>query len=90
MASTARQWASDLRGRMGGMGGMAAMATMGPAPGTITYLSSAFVMWALMMVAMMLPLAAAMILAYARIAGDARREIGAFVRDAGLIAYFHM
>jgi predicted metal-binding membrane protein len=64
---------------MGGMGGMAAMATVGPTPGTIAYLASAFVMWALMMVAMMLPSAAPMILAYARIAGDTRREAGALV-----------
>jgi predicted metal-binding membrane protein len=61
------------------MGGMGAMATMGPSPGTIAYLASAFVMWALMMLAMMLPSAAPMILAYARIAGDTRRGAGALV-----------
>jgi predicted metal-binding membrane protein len=64
---------------MGDMGGMAAMATMGPAPGTIAYMASAFMMWALMMVAMMLPSAAPMILAYVRISGDTRREAGALV-----------
>jgi predicted metal-binding membrane protein len=64
---------------MSGMDGMAAMASMGPAPGTIAYLTSAFVMWALMMVAMMLPSAAPMILSYTRIAGDTRREAGALV-----------
>jgi predicted metal-binding membrane protein len=55
---------------MGGMGGMAAMATMGPAPGTIAYLASAFVMWAPMMVAMMLPLAAPMIPVALRASAD--------------------
>lgn len=54
---TARQM-----GAMAGMGG-----TSAPGP----YLTSAFVMWLLMMVAMMLPSASPMILLYARMAGRA-------------------
>ena len=64
---------------MGSMDGMAAMATMGPAPGTMAYLVSAFAMWAIMMVAMMLPSAAPMILGYARIAGNTRRDAGVLI-----------
>ena len=48
-------------------GGMAAMPGMAPDPWSSTYLLAAFIMWALMMVAMMLPSAAPMILLHARI-----------------------
>jgi predicted metal-binding membrane protein len=43
------------------------MATMGPAPLSAAYLIPAFAMWAVMMVAMMVPSAAPMILLHARI-----------------------
>ena len=46
------------------MGGMAAM---GPPPLSVAYLASAFTMWSIMMVAMMVPSAAPMILLHARI-----------------------
>ena len=52
------------------MGGM----TMGPAPLSAAYLVPAFAMWAIMMVAMMVPSAAPMILLHARIdKGPTRR-----------------
>jgi predicted metal-binding membrane protein len=47
---------------------MASMAPMAPAVWTPSYLLAAFAMWALMMVAMMLPSASPMILFYARFA----------------------
>jgi predicted metal-binding membrane protein len=53
----------------GAMAGMAA----DPAVWSVAYLLSAFTMWALMMVAMMLPSAAPMILLYARFAKGAGR-----------------
>jgi predicted metal-binding membrane protein len=59
------------------MGGMGAMVTGGPAPLSFAYIASAFAMWALMMVAMMLPSAAPMILLYARIASGTRSQGGA-------------
>ncbi|MFI4974171.1 MAG: DUF2182 domain-containing protein [Caulobacterales bacterium] len=62
---------------MSGMGAMAAMPAMGPAPMSLAYFANAFVMWTLMMVAMMLPSAAPMILLYARVAGGARAKGGA-------------
>ena len=57
-------------GPSGGMAGMGAMAGIAPPPPTFAYWLGAFVMWALMMVAMMLPSAAPMILLYARVAGQ--------------------
>lgn len=59
-----------------------AMALMG-APATAAYVGAAFVMWALMMVAMMLPSASPMILLYARFA---RARFGA-AAGAGIAAF---
>ena len=47
---------------------MDGMAAMGPPPLSVAYLVAAFAMWAIMMVAMMVPSAAPMILLHARIA----------------------
>jgi predicted metal-binding membrane protein len=58
-------------------GAMAPMAPMGPPPFSFAYFAGALVMWALMMVAMMLPSAAPMILLYARVAGGTRTQGGA-------------
>ena len=58
------------------------MALMG-APATAAYFSAAFVMWALMMVAMMLPSASPMILLYARFA---RARFGKRA-EAGIVAF---
>ncbi|HET7816633.1 MAG TPA: DUF2182 domain-containing protein [Sphingomicrobium sp.] len=72
-AATALAWAwllatSAAGGHAGhGMAGMAGMSGMGPAPLSAAYIASAFAMWAIMMVAMMLPSAAPMILLRARI-----------------------
>jgi predicted metal-binding membrane protein len=49
---------------------MTGMAGMQPMPWTPAYALSVFVMWAIMMVAMMLPTALPMILLYARVAGQ--------------------
>ena len=62
---------------------------MGPAPWTPAYAFSVFLMWAIMMVAMMLPTALPMILLYARVA--AQRETATalpptFVFVAGYVA----
>ena len=51
------------------MGGMGAMQSM---PWTPAYALSVFLMWAIMMVAMMLPTALPMMLLYARVAGQQR------------------
>lgn len=63
---------------MGEMSGEPDMAGMSPGPGPLSsgYLLSTFAMWALMMVAMMLPSAAPMILLHARIdrGSDAQRS----------------
>ena len=56
------------------MAGMAA--TEPPAVWSAGYLGPAFLMWALMMVAMMLPSAAPMILLHARVAGHSGRRAG--------------
>jgi predicted metal-binding membrane protein len=50
----------------------APVAEMGPPPGSLLYWLGAFVMWSLMMVAMMLPSAAPMILFYDRVARQRR------------------
>jgi predicted metal-binding membrane protein len=50
---------------------------MGPPPGSSAYFASAFVMWLLMMTAMMLPSAAPMILTYARLARGVTAQGGA-------------
>lgn len=71
--------------------GMADMAGMDMAPAPIafsTYVESAFVMWLLMMIAMMLPSAAPMILIYARFARKARGEGGVFVSTAAFLACY--
>jgi predicted metal-binding membrane protein len=64
---------------MPAMTGMAPMsaAMAGPPPLSLAYFANAFVMWTLMMVAMMLPSAAPMILLYARFAGSVRAQGGA-------------
>jgi predicted metal-binding membrane protein len=59
-------WAWLLNSPMAGGGDMAGMA-MGPPPLSAEYLLPAFAMWAIMMVAMMVPSAAPMILLHARI-----------------------
>jgi predicted metal-binding membrane protein len=64
-----RAGAAPMPAMGGSMAGMAAA----PAVWTPAYLLSAFTMWALMMVAMMLPSAAPMILLYARFARGAGR-----------------
>jgi predicted metal-binding membrane protein len=63
--------------RMGAMDGPA-MAAMAGAGSSAAYLAQAFAMWAVMMVAMMLPSAAPMILLHARIdrAGSPARRLG--------------
>ena len=65
-AAAALAWAWLLRSPMGQGGDMAGM-SMGPAPLSAAYLVPAFAMWAIMMVAMMVPSAAPMILLHARI-----------------------
>ena len=60
------------------MGGM----VMPPSPWSATYLSMAFLMWAVMMVAMMVPSAAPMILLHARI--DRSESEGARLRNSAL------
>ena len=59
---------------MGGSHGGMAMPAMAVEPWSAGYLLPAFAMWALMMVAMMLPSAAPMILLYSRVAGRAERQ----------------
>ena len=68
-----REWAamSDIDASMVGMDMGAMMASPAHAG---AYLGSAFVMWLLMMIAMMLPSAAPMILIYARLARGARAQ----------------
>jgi predicted metal-binding membrane protein len=58
---------------MSGMAGMAGMA-MAPPKAGLAYFGGAFVMWLLMMVAMMLPSATPMILTYARFARGVREQ----------------
>ena len=53
-----------------------------PLPGAPAYLAGAFVMWQLMMTAMMLPSAAPMILLYARFARGVRTQGGALASTA--------
>jgi predicted metal-binding membrane protein len=65
-AAAVLAWVWLLRSPMGGGGDMAGM-SMGPAPLSAAYLAPAFAMWAIMMVAMMVPSAAPMILLHARI-----------------------
>ncbi len=65
-AAAVLAWAWLLRSPMAGGGDMGGM-SMGPAPLTAAYLFPAFAMWAIMMVAMMVPSAAPMILLHARI-----------------------
>jgi len=65
-AAAVLAWAWLLRSPMAGGGDMGAM-SMGPPPLTAAYLGPAFAMWAIMMVAMMVPSAAPMILLHARI-----------------------
>ena len=69
-------WRMTIPAPGGDMGAMA-MTAMPPAinPG---YIASAFIMWFLMMAAMMLPSASPMILLYARLAGDAPHRAGPF------------
>jgi len=59
---------------MASMPGMGSTAGMAAAAVTPAHVASAFVMWALMMVAMMLPSAAPMILTYARFAGGTKAQ----------------
>jgi len=78
LIAQARQMsASPAMASMPGMGPMPGMAGMAPAAVTPAYVASAFVMWTLMMVAMMLPSAAPMILTYARFAGGTKAQGGA-------------
>lgn len=65
-AAAVLAWAWLLRSPMAGGAGMSGMG-MGPAPLSAAYLVPAFAMWAIMMVAMMVPSAAPMILLHARI-----------------------
>ena len=65
-AAAVLAWAWLLRSPMAGAGGMGGMA-MAVEPFSAAYLVPAFVMWAIMMVAMMIPSAAPMILLHARI-----------------------
>ena len=73
-AAAALAWAWLLRSPMAGGGEMGGM-SMGPPPLSAAYLVPAFTMWAIMMVAMMVPSAAPMILLHARIdKAPTRRE----------------
>ncbi len=65
-AAAVLAWVWLLRSPMAGGGDMGSM-SMGPPPLTAAYLVPAFAMWAIMMVAMMVPSAAPMILLHARI-----------------------
>jgi predicted metal-binding membrane protein len=58
---------------------------MAPPGDAVAYLSSAFVMWLLMMIAMMLPSAAPMILLYAKLSRGARAQ-GAALAPAAIFA----
>lgn len=73
----------------GGMAGMAGMAPASPAVAVWTpdYLLSAFLMWMIMMVAMMLPSASPMILLYARFAS---RSNGGSVFPTSLFALTYL
>lgn len=70
------QQSHDVAPTAPGMGSMSAMPGMAPQTVSVAYVLSAFVMWTLMMAAMMLPSAAPMILLYARFAGGARAQGG--------------
>ncbi|MGB3811459.1 MAG: DUF2182 domain-containing protein [Parvibaculum sp.] len=78
---------------MDDMSGMTDMADMGamsaPAPAFGPYLLSAFVMWVLMMIAMMLPSAAPMILLYARVARSAKGQ-ASVLAPTGLFAAVYL
>ncbi|MDQ4086995.1 MAG: DUF2182 domain-containing protein [Pseudomonadota bacterium] len=64
-----------------------AMPSMAVEPWSAAYLGPAFAMWALMMVAMMLPSAAPMILLYARVAGGAGGQGRAAPTSLFVLAY---
>ena len=86
-AAAVLAWGWLLQSPMAGGGDMAGM-SMGPAPLSAAYILPAFAMWAIMMVAMMVPSAAPMILLHARI--DKAPTRGARTRNSLLFALSYL